>query len=416
MRLPRVVRIKQEFRPTHLEDVEGRVGELLADARLGERIKRGDRIALTAGSRGIRDKARVLRAIAAALRAAGARPFVVPCMGSHGGGAPHGQVEVLARLGITEESVGAPIVSSMETVAVSTSRFGSPVLVGRDLTEADGIVVVNRIKPHTDYTGSVESGLVKMMVIGMGKEAGATIAHGLTLHHGHEAVFIESATRIMNALPVLFGIGIVENELDATSMVEMLLPETLIEQERRLLAVAREHMPYLPFDNIDVLVIDEIGKNISGACMDPNVTGRRTWTPPPPRPRVMRIFPRRLSAATHGNAAGIGAADVTVRRLADAIDWPVTTANSLASASPEDARLPLVFDSDREALDACIHTCGCTESRDVRLVWIRDTLALEHLVVSESMIEEARAVQHVTQTSELFELTFDSEGNAESPV
>ena len=415
---PKLVRIRQEFRATRLDDVEGRVAELLAGARLGERIKPGARIALTAGSRGIRDKARVLRALAAGLRAAGAQPFVVPCMGSHGGATPQGQIDVLATLGITEESVGAPIVSSLDTVSVATSRFGTPVLVGRDLAEADGIVVVNRIKAHTDFAASVESGLVKMMVIGMGKEAGATLAHNLTLHHGHEAVFIEYATRTMGALPVLFGVGIIENQLDETSMVELLEPASLIERESELLVVARERMAQLPFDQIDVLVVDEIGKNISGAGMDPNITGRRTltWTPPPPRPRVVRIFPRGLTAETHGNACGIGAADVTTRHLADAIDWPVTHINCLASAAPEDGKLPLVFDSDRDALSACFGTCGRTDPADVRLVWISDTLALEHMAISEALLPEALAQANVRQLGEPFDLTFDGKGNTESPV
>ena len=417
-RFPMLMRIRQEFRATRLDDVEGRVAELLAGARLAERIKPGARIALTAGSRGIRDKARVLRALAAGLRAAGAQPFVVPCMGSHGGATPQGQIDVLATLGITEESVGAPIVSSLETVSVGTSRFGTQVLVGRDLAEADGIVVVNRIKAHTDFAASVESGLVKMMVIGMGKEAGATLAHNLTLHHGHEAVFVEHATMIMRALPVLFGIGIVENQLDEASMVELLEPVSLVERERELLVMARERMAQLPFDQIDVLVIDEIGKNISGAGMDPNVTGRRTltWTAPPPRPRVVRIFPRGLTAETHGNACGIGAADVTTRRLVDAIDWPVTHVNCLASAAPEDGKLPLVFASDRDALAACFVTCGRADAADVRLVWIGDTLALEHMAISEALVAEARTMANVELLGEPFELTFDAEGYTESPV
>jgi len=418
MRFPQLARIRQEFQATRVDDVEGRVVELLAGFRLAERITPGARIALTAGSRGIRDMARVLRTLAAGLSAAGARPFVAPCMGSHGGATPQGQIDVLASLGITEKSVGAPIVSSLETVSAATSRFGEPVLVGRDLAEADGIVVVNRIKPHTDFAASVESGLVKMMVIGMGKEAGASLAHNLTLHHGHEAIFVEYASRIMGALPVLFGIGIIENQLDEACMIELLEPVSLIERERELLVIARERMAQLPFDQVDVLVIDEIGKDISGAGMDPNITGRRTltWTEPPPRPRVTRIFPRGLSVGTHGNASGIGAADVTTRRLVDAIDWPVTIINCLAAAAPEDGKLPLAFECDRDALAACIGTCGRSGSADVRLVWIRSTLALEDIVVSEALLPEASGMAHIRRVGEPFDLRFDADGNADSPV
>ena len=282
-------------------------------------------------------------------------------MGSHGGATAEGQRAQLARLGVTPESVGAGIVSSMDVVAVAESAFGVPVWASRDLAEADGVVVVNRVKPHTDFHGEVESGLVKMLVIGAGKQAGAQSAHGLTIRHGFPAVLRDHGERLLAALPVLCGIAVVEDQYERTAVLEVVPPAGFFDREAALLARARELLPRLPFDQLDVLVVDELGKDVSGAGMDTNVIGRLSFWgggEPPALPRITRIYVRGLTAATHGNACGIGMADFVSARCAAAVDRAATDVNCITSNCPEDARLPIACASDREALAACLQTSG----------------------------------------------------------
>ena len=272
--LPKIFKIRQKINAPRLENVEKRVHELLDQFEIGKKVKKGERIALTAGSRGIRDKPRVLKAIVERLKDLGASPFIVPCMGSHGGATAEGQTEVLESYGITEKYVGAPIVSSVEVQKIGQTKFGTPVLIDRNICKADKIIVVNRIKLHTDFKGEFESGLIKMMVIGMGKPEGALMAHRLTIKHGFPAVLTEVGSIILKKLPIFFGMGILENPFDETAFVELLKPQELFEKEKALLKKARKMMPRLPFEQIDILIVDELGKNISGAGMDTNVVGR----------------------------------------------------------------------------------------------------------------------------------------------
>jgi len=415
---PNLQLVDQLFPPSADVDVAAEVAAGLSRLPTGAAIRPGQRIAITAGSRGVADLVPALRAAAAGVRRAGGEPFVAPCMGSHGGATAEGQRAVLGDLGVTAESIGAEVVSSMDVVTVAESAFGGPVWVSRDLAEADGVLVVNRVKPHTDFHGEVESGLVKMLVIGAGKHAGALSAHGLTVRHGFPAVLRDHGERILAALPVVAGIALVEDRRDRTARVEVLAPGEFFRREAELLDAARELLPRLPFDELDVLVVDELGKDVSGTGMDTNVIGRSSFWgggERPSRPRITRILVRGLTAATHGNATGIGMADFTTERCAAQVDRAATEVNCITSNCPEDARLPIALASDREALAACLQTSGVREPRDVRLAWIRDTAHLERLAVSEALLDEVRTGEALRPAGPLFPLPYDENGDLRSP-
>jgi hypothetical protein len=412
--LPRVFKIHQKINVARLPDVEKEMNGLLDRFGLSGKVRSGDRIALTAGSRGIRDKAKVLKVLAARLKALGAEPFLVPCMGSHGGATAEGQVEMLKNLGITEEFVGAPVISSMEVKEIGRTRFGTPVLVDANIGgRADKVIVVNRIKPHTDFDFDIESGLNKMMVIGMGKHKGALMAHRLTIKHGFSTMLPEVQPIILRALPFFFGVGIIENQYDQTASLHLLEPQNFWEGEKPLLKKAKAIIPRLPFQQMDVLVMDEIGKNISGAGMDPNVTGRLYFigSPPLKEPKVTRIFVRDLTPETEGNAIGIGFADYTTTRLVKKIDLQPTKINCITGMGPECGRIPLAYDQDREALQAAFDNSGVLDPKELRLIWIKNTLELEYLWASEPMLKEAKAHPHLEVISGLQDIPFDQNGN-----
>jgi hypothetical protein len=410
--------VDQLYHPSACVDVAGEVTRGLEQAGLHTLVTHGDRVAITAGSRGIGDLPAVLAATAAAVREAGGDPFIAPCMGSHGGATAEGQRAVLERLGVTAESVGAEVVSSMDVVSVGESAYGVPVWASRDLAEADGVIVVNRVKPHTDFHGEVESGLVKMLVIGAGKHAGALSAHNLTVRHGFPAVLADHGERLLAGLPVLCGIAVVEDQREQTTLLEVLRPDEFFAREPALLERARELLPRLPFAQLDVLVVDRLGKDVSGAGMDTNVIGRVSFWgggDRPAEPRITRIFVRGLTPATHGNACGIGMADFTTARCAAAIDRAATAVNCITSNCPEDARIPIACMTDREAIAAAVQTAGVKDPGEVRLAWVRDTAHLERIVVSEALLDEVRAGETLRPAGPLFPLPYDENGDLRSP-
>jgi len=407
-------KIRQKIASPKLADVEKEMNSQLDRFGLAGKVKPGERIAITAGSRGIRDKAKVLKVIVSRLKALGAKPFIVPCMGSHGGGTAEGQVKMLHHLGITESYVGAPILSSMEVKEIGRTSFGTPVLIDKNICEqADKIIVVNRIKPHTDFDHEVESGISKMIIIGMGKHKGALMAHRLTIKHGFATMFKEVLPVIRRALPFFFGVGIIENQYDQTASLHILEPQNFYEGEKELLKKAREIMPRLPFKQMDVLVVDEIGKNISGAGMDPNVTGRLFFigSPPLKEPKITRIFVRDLTPETEGNAIGIGFAEYTTTRLVKKIDPVPTAINAITGMGPECGRIPIAFDKDRDALQAAYDNSGVIDPKDLRLVWVKNTLELEYLWASEPMLQEAKANSNIEVVSAPQDIPFDKNGN-----
>lgn len=388
-----MLHVRQHFDAPTEKDVPARIVESFTAFGLTSRLQAGSRVAITAGSRGVTDLVPVLRTIVAEVRAAGGDPLLVPCMGSHGGGAAAGQTEVLAALGVTKDDVGAPVVSSMDVTDVGRSRLGAPVWISRDICQADAIVVVNRVKPHTDFSGPIESGIAKMLVIGMGKHVGAAEAHRLTIRHGYSEVISAGAELILSRLPVLCGVAIIENQYGQTAEVHVVEPDQILEREPALVERSRALLPSLPFERLDCLIVDEMGKEISGSGMDSKVIGRISFCGSPrlERPQITRIFVRDLTPASHGNAIGIGSADFTTKRLLAAVDLEATRINAITSLVPEDAKLPIAFARDIDAVEAAFATSGVLCAEAWRLAWIRNTLALDRLLVSEALTETVEA-------------------------
>jgi hypothetical protein len=415
--LPAMFEVRQHFDVLPAVDVLAALEAewLRAQAPLSA-LAPGASIAVAVGSRGITDIALVVRGIVERLTAAGFKPFIVPAMGSHGGATAAGQTEVLAHLGVTEAAVGAPICATMEVVSLGEIE-GIPLFLDRFAWEADGIVLVNRVKPHTDFVGAVESGLMKQLTIGLGKQAGAEYYHRLGVVRGMAETVPATARAVMDRANIVFGVALVENEDHRTAVVRVVPPEELEETECGLLELARRHLPGLPLDDIDLLILDEMGKDISGRGLDPNVTGREivSWCAHRARPRVLRIFVRGLSAGSHGNALGVGNADAVALRLVDALDGAKTAVNGLTSCSPDDVRIPLVFACDRDAVFALLTTIRPTTPDDVRVVYACNTLDLERLWVSAGCLDYLAPPPAVEVDPSGRRLPFDAAGNLVSP-
>jgi len=413
MNYPKMYRVRQIFDVPKVDNIEETVSQELKSIQIRSLIKVGARIAITAGSRGIANIERILKHLVHIVKENSANPFFIPAMGSHGGGTAEGQLEILKSLKITEDSIGAPILSSMEVVEIGRSSFGFPVLVDRHAAEADGIIVVNRIKPHTEFEGPIESGLIKMMVIGMGKHKGCLQVHKQTVHYGYREVIPEIGRVILGRLPILFGLAIVENVYDETALIRAILPPQFFVEEEDLLAKAKGLMARLPFDEIDVLIVDEMGKNISGTGMDTNVIGRIMFIgeKEPEYPKITRTVILNLTEESHGNAIGIGLADYTTQRLVDKIDALATSINSIAGMSPEKGRIPIALKTDREAVEAALTTIGAVDPEEARLVHIKNTLLIAELDISEALLEEIKGREDLKLVEELGTLSFDSKGN-----
>jgi hypothetical protein len=412
MNYPKMYHVRQSLDVPKVERIEQTLDQAFQSIQGASLIKAGARIAITAGSRGIANIDVVLEHLVNILKAHSARPFLVPSMGSHGGGTAEGQVDVLKSLHITEGSVGAPILSSMEVVEIGRSRFGFPVLVDKHASEADGIVVVNRIKPHTEFEGPIESGLMKMMAIGLGKHKGCLEVHKQTVQYGYRDVIPEIGGMILEKLPVLFGVGLLENVYDETAVIRAILPSQFLEEEKKLLTQAKELMARLPFDQIDILLVDEMGKNISGTGMDTNVVGRIMFVgeSEPEKPKITRIVVLDLAEESHGNAIGVGLADYTTQTLLGKIDAAATATNSIAGMTPEKGRTPLALATDKEAVDAAFTTIGAIKAEEARVVHIKNTLEIAELHVSESLLGELDGRSDLTLVKDLGSLAFDEAG------
>jgi hypothetical protein len=406
--LPRWALVRQHMDAAEVADVAEAVGEALEPVRAA--ITPGSRVCLAVGSRGIDRIDEVVRAAVAWVRAAGAEVFVVPAMGSHGGATPEGQLEVLATYGMTPESIGCEIRSSMETAKLGEIRPGVPVFVDRNAFEgADVIVPINRVKPHTDFTGEVESGLMKMIAIGLGKQRGADTFHRQGFATFHELI-PAVAEFTVSKVNIPFGLALVENGYARLWRIEAVPRDRIWERERELLATARERMARLPLGVIDVLVLDYIGKDISGLGMDSNVVGRYYTGPTGAGPSIGRIVVRDLTAETEGNAVGLGMADVVLRRAVEKMDAHKTYMNCITAKTPEGARVALTVDTDRQALSVAIACCLKVEPPDTRIVRIRDTKHLELLYVSEPVLEEVLATGRCEIVQPLDAIEFDHDG------
>ena len=407
---PRMIKISQQFSSEEVADVPSILrAELTASGQL-DRIKPGMRIAIAVGSRGVAQIPALVRTTVEEVKKRDGVPFVFPAMGSHGGATAEGQADVLAHLGITEQSIGCPIVSSMEVVEISRLPNGLPVYVDKNAYNSDGIVLINRIKPHTAFRGPNESGLVKMIAIGLGKQKGAETCHSYGFKHMASHVPAMAREAIAKA-PILFGIGTVENAYDHVAKIVVVGADSLIEADRKLLVEAKAAMPSIGFSPIDVLVIDEIGKDISGDGMDPNITGRYPTPYPTGGPEVTKMVVLDLTEKTNGNANGVGSADFTTRRLVNKADYKAMYANGITSTVVGPTAIPMTLDNDNEAIRAAVKTSNALDFSKVRLVRIKNTLHLGEFMISESLLDEARAMPNVTILSDPFEMKFDAEGN-----
>jgi hypothetical protein len=410
--LPDFFRVKQKIDAPGVGDVEAATRRALAELPVSKFIRRGMKVAVGAGSRGISNYAVIVRTVCQELSGLGAEVFIVPAMGSHGGATAAGQLEVLAHSGITESAMGVPIRSNMEVIALEqTAHF--TVYHDRTAAEADVVVLVNRIKPHTDFHGTIESGLMKMAAIGLGKQKGAHQFHQVSVQLGHAQALLAIARQVLQLGRITFGVGIVENQVHQTARI-VAIPAAQIEQEEiRLLDEARRLMPRLPFRAVDLLVVDEMGKNLSGTGLDTNVIRREIEGSflRPSADAVRRIYVRALHPHSDGNAAGIGMADFVHDRLVNAMDAKATWMNVISSLTPVNARVPMHFPTDREALAAAMQTLGHASADAARVLWIKDTLSCETLLASEAYLEEARTRADLAALSKPEPLAFDPGGD-----
>lgn len=411
---PEIFRVRQRLERPQIASLEAEIAQELIRLGLAQRIAPGQTVAITAGSRGIMSIAVILREIVRFFRGLGAIPFIVPAMGSHGGGTAEGQRQVLQKLGVTEEFCGCEIRSSMETVIVCQAKEGFPVHFDKHAYSADHVFVVNRVKPHTGFAGDVESGLMKMMLIGLGKHEGATVYHRVIVNYSFGQIVRSVAQEVLAQCRIVGGLAIVENAYDETALVKAVAPAEFEEREKELLVLAKRWLPRLPFDRADVLLIDEMGKNISGAGFDTNVVGRKyndhvAWEGE--FPKITRIAVRRLTPESGGNAAGIGIAEFCRSQLLRDMDVKYTRTNCLTAGHVTAAMLPLDYETDREMLAAALSAIGYTAPADAKFMWIRNTLDVAEVECSKAYLEEARSRPDLEIIEAPRPLTFNSDGN-----
>lgn len=408
--IPRMAKVKVNFDDTKIDDLASELLPKLQREQIASRVKPGMEVAIAVGSRGLDRLVEITAVTVQFLKDAGAKPFIVPSMGSHGGATAEGQREVLAHLGVTEESVKCEIRSSMEVVQLGVLPNGLPVYIDKFAAAADGIVVINRVKPHTAFRGNVESGIMKMISIGLGKQRGAEACHQLGFKYMAENV-PAMAKLIMEHKPVLFGVASIENAFDKVTFVDTLTPDEIVEREPQYLEMAKELLPKLFFEQLDVLIIDQIGKNISGDGMDPNITGRYPTPYAHGGPDVNKMAVLDLTHQTEGNANGVGTADFTTQRLVDKMDLEKTYANGLTSTVVAPTKIATTLPNDRETIQASIKTCNILYFDQVKMVRIKNTLEIGEIEVSEALLEYVKQHPRMEVVKDLYELSFDKSGN-----
>ncbi len=417
MVLPKMARVRQHFDAPVLTDLPAAIHAELDRIDAASIVQPGETVAITAGSRGVANVATAVKATVDYLKGIGAKPFVVPAMGSHGGATAEGQRSVLEHYGITEATVGAPVKATMDVVELGTlPQAGAdalPVFMDRYAAEADHVVPLNRIKAHTDFNGSIESGLMKMMVIGLGKQQGANFYHRAFFQYGFEHVITAAGSFILDTGKIAFGLGLIENAHEETAKVVAMPAGQLLQTERELLVESKSLMGRLPFDELDLLIVDWVGKNISGTGMDTNVIGRmmQNFEPEPLKPAILRIFVRDLTEESDGNATGIGLADFTTARLVEQIDRHATYMNGITALGPQKSKIPFYYDTDREAIGVALDTIGLTKPEHARVIRIESTLRLTELDISEALLEDAQLHSNLEVVDETFPFNFDTTGN-----
>ena len=410
--IPKMIKIKQKFDRNSIpsEQIRLTVLEGLRRNEIASQVKPGMRIAITCGSRGINSVAIMVKAMVDFVKECQATPFIVAAMGSHGGATAQGQRQILADYGITEEIMKCEIESSMETVEIGRTDKGEPVMMDKAAATADGILLFNRIKPHTSYRGPYESGLMKMMAIGLGKQAGAAAIHGQSPSLMAELIPQYGLT-ILKSKNIIGGIAVVENSFDYPYIIKALTAEEIVTEEPRLKDISYETIATLKFDACDVLVIDKIGKNISGDGMDPNVSGRFCTKYASGGISAEKIVLLDLTDETHGNAQGIGLADVITRRLYDKMKLEMTYPTAVTNTFLHLMKIPMIMDNDREALQLALISCTEGDRKNRKVIHVEDTAHIEYLEISETMLAEAKDNPYIEILSEPYELKFDKEGN-----
>jgi hypothetical protein len=410
---PNIVEVRQRFDAPPAIDYVNVLRDELKNTNLKSIVKPGARVAITAGSRGVTNIADIIKTIVEEVKKVDGKPFIIPTMGSHGGAISEGQVRVLRDLGMTEDFLGAPIESSMEVKEVGRLDNGKPVYVSKPALGADAIIVVGRVKPHTDFKDEIESGLMKMMVIGLGKQKGAQTFHSGGRYAYHNLI-APTARKIMENAPVKLGIAIVENQYHETALVKALKPEEIEKEEKKLLVKSKEWIMRIPFNQLDLLIVEKSGKNITGTGMDPNVTGRFAWPEEKPKdlPDIRMIVTLDLTKETEGNAIGIGLADIVTKRLFDKINFNDTYMNSLTAGliGIIGAKIPTVMPTDRDAIGLALRLLD-KRNDEVRVMRIKNTLELATFQVSESLIGDVRKNNKLELISEVDEMQFDILGN-----
>ena len=407
--VPAMAPVRQIFDDTHIADLEGHLKRVLAEANFAARIKPGESVALGVGSRGVAELPTLVRLTVAALKDAGAKPFIVPAMGSHGGASAAGQTRMLASLGVTEESAGCPIRSNMDVVELGSLPSGLPALMDAEAMAADHIAFINRVKPHTSFSGTIESGLCKMMAIGLANQKGADSCHqegfGRMAHN-----VVEMAKLKLEKAPILFGLATVENGYDRVATAEVVFAENILAREPALLAEARAKMPRVLFDPLDVLVVGQMGKDFSGSGMDPNITGRPGTPYLQMRQTTGKLVVLNISARSGGNATGLGLADFCTKALFDQIDYRAFYTNHLTSTVTTGSKIPMIMETDRMALQGAIKTCNAADPLNPRIAYIPNTLQLEHIYVSAALLNEARTRDDVEALEDAVAWPFDGTG------
>lgn len=416
--LPNLIEVTQTYPSSPPLNFRHLIEEQFQRQGLFSQISPGMRIAIGVGSRGIANLKEIVQVTVDLLTAAGARPFLVPAMGSHGGATPHGQAKVLAEYGITAESIGVPIESLMEVESLGKVLDGIEVFFSTAALRADAVIAINRIKPHTDFRGTLGSGIQKMLTIGFGKQLGAANAHRAAVHFGHETVIREFAKLILSKAPILCGVALLEDQNHQTAELKVLPAGGIVSEESALFKKAESWMPRLPLDEIDFLIVDQIGKEISGTGMDTNIIGREIAGYSTSRdhaqsvkPHISRIFVRELSSKTYGNGIGLGLADFTTSRVVKALDLQAMYTNAVTSIGLHPAKIPIYFESDREVIEHAMSTLACVQPERACIVRISNTLNLSRMLVSECCSEILATRPHVSITGGPRPIQFNHDGN-----
>ena len=391
--LPKMYRVRQSFNKEHLEDIEGTVAREFAKAEIRSQVKPGMRVALAVGSRGIRNLSRIVKCVVDQLLALGAEPFIVAAMGSHGGGTLEGQLEILHTYGITQEAMGIPVVANNDVELLGSTSRGIQVYFDKlCLEQADLVIPINRVKLHTDFVDTIQSGMCKMLVIGLGHHKGCTAIHKADFSYFGDT--LREATRlILSRAKVGFGVAIMENAYDQTLLVEAVPAEKMLEREAELVMLSRKNMPILMIPDIDVLVVEQIGKDISGNGYDPNILGKSFLLKEfvLPVPKIGRMVVLDVSPASHGSAVGIGIFDVTTRKLFDQLNMEAMYANDIALGCLDDCKIPLVAADEEEAIRVAVKVLQDNDPEKLKIVRIRDTLHMEEIQVSEDLLDVVKA-------------------------